>query len=133
MVVDANPDALQARGLSPKDLNNGVNFQSIVLPTGDVRIGDIDYLINLNNTPLLPEDYNSIPIAVRDESIIYLKDVAYAHDGFAPQLNLVHNQGKRAVLLTVLKNGGTSTLDIVNNVKELLNYFEGSCAKRNSN
>jgi multidrug efflux pump subunit AcrB len=121
MVVDAYPDALQARGLSPRDLNNGVNFQSIVLPTGDVRIGDIDYLVNLNNTPLLPEDYNSLPISVKDGSIIYLKDVAYAHDGYAPQLNLVHNQDRRAVLLTVLKNGGTSTLDIVDSVKGLLN------------
>jgi multidrug efflux pump subunit AcrB len=129
MVVDAYPDALQARGLSPRDLNNGVNFQSIVLPTGDVRIGDIDYLVNLNNTPLLPEDYNSIPIAIKDSSIIYLKDVAHAHDGYAPQLNLVHNQNKRAVLLTILKNGGTSTLDIVDSVKGLLNTLREAAPK----
>jgi len=129
MVVDANPDALQARGLSPRDLNRGVNFQSFVLPTGDVRIGDIDYLVNLNNTPLLPEDYNSIPIAVKDDSIIYLKDVAHAHDGFAPQLNIVHGQGRRGVLLTVLRNGGTSTLDIVNDVKELLTTLRAAAPK----
>ena len=129
MVVDANPDALQARGLSPKDLNAGVNFQSIVLPTGDVRIGDIDYLVNLNNTPLLPEDYNSIPIGVKDGTIIYLKDVAHAHDGYAPQLNLVHAKGRRAVLMTVLKNGGTSTLDIVDNVKALLDPLREAAPK----
>lgn len=120
MVVDADLDALQARGLSPRDLNNGVNSQSIVMPTGDARIGDIDYLINLNNTPLLPEDYNSIPIAFKNDTLIYLRDVAHAHDGFAPQLNLVHERGKRAVLMTILRNGGTSTLDIVNGVKTLL-------------
>ncbi len=120
MVVDANPDALQARGLSPKELNDAVNFQSLVLPTGDARIGDIDYLVNLNNTPLLPEDYNSIPISEKDGSFIYLQDVAFAHDGFAPQINVVHSQGRRAVLVTVLKNGGTSTLEIVDSIKELL-------------
>jgi multidrug efflux pump subunit AcrB len=126
MVVDADPDALQARGLSPKDLNNCVNFQSIVLPTGDVRIGDIDYLVNLNNTPLLPKEYNSFPIGVKDGAIIYLKDVAFAHDGYAPQLNIVHNQGRKAVLVTVLRNGGTSTLDIVENVKRLLDTLRAA-------
>jgi len=120
LVVDASPEALQARGLSPKDLNQAVNFQSFVLPTGDVRIGEIDYLVNLNNTPVLPEDYNKIPIAEKNGSFIYLQDVGYAHDGFAPQLNVVHNHGKRAILLTVLKNGSTSTLDIVQDVKDLL-------------
>jgi len=129
MIVDAYPDALQARGLSPAELNRGVNFQSFVLPTGDVRIGDIDYLINLNNTPVLPEDYNSIPIAMKGNSIIYLKDVAHAHDGFAPQLNVVHNQGKRAILLTVLKNGATSTLDIVDSVKKLLEPLRAAAPK----
>lgn len=129
MVVDALPEALQARGLSPKELNDAVNFQSLVLPTGDVRIGDIDYLINLNNTPLLPEDYNSIPIAEKNGSFIYLQDVGFAHDGYAPQLNVVHNQGKRAVLLTILKNGGTSTLEIVNEVKELLGSLRAAAPK----
>ena len=120
MIVDADPDALQARGLSPRDLNIGVNLQSIVLPTGDVRIGDMDYLVNLNNTPLLPEDYNSIPIAVKNDKIIYLRDVAFAHDGYAPQLNIVHDEGKKAVLISILRNGGTSSLDVVNGVKDLL-------------
>jgi multidrug efflux pump subunit AcrB len=129
MVVDASPEALQARGLSPRDLNRAVNSQSFVLPTGDVRIGDIDYLVNLNNTPLLPEDYNMIPIARRNESFIYLQDVGFAHDGFAPQLNVVHSQGRRAILLTVLKNGNTSTLDIVNNVKALLPTLRAAAPK----
>jgi len=129
MVVDALPDALQARGLSPRELNAGVNFQSVVLPTGDVRIGEIDYLVNLNNTPLLPEDYNSIPIGVKEGTIIYLRDVAHAHDGFAPQLNIVHHQERRAVLQTILKNGKTSTLDIVSGVYGLLDTLRAEAPK----
>jgi multidrug efflux pump subunit AcrB len=129
MIVDTLPEALQARGLSPRELNAGVNFQSFVLPTGDVRIGDIDYLINLNNTPYLPEDYNDIPIAEKNGSFIYISDVGYAHDGFAPQLNIVHNQGKPAILMTVLKNGGASTLDIVDNVRKLLPSLRAAAPK----
>jgi multidrug efflux pump subunit AcrB len=129
MVVDTLPDALQARGLSPRELNEAVNAQSVVLPTGDVRIGEIDYLVNLNNTPLLPEDYNLIPIGEKNGSFIYLQDVGFAHDGFAPQLNIVHNQGKRAVLLTILKNGGTSTLEIVDQVKQLLDPLKKAAPK----
>jgi multidrug efflux pump subunit AcrB len=129
MVVDALPEALQARGMSTNELNEGVNAQSFVLPTGDVRIGDIDYLVNLNNTPLLPEDYNMIPIAKRDGSFIFLQDVGFAHDGFAPQLNVVHSQGRRGILLTVLKNGQTSTLEIVDSVKELLPTLRDAAPK----
>jgi multidrug efflux pump subunit AcrB len=129
MVVDGLPEAMQSRNLSPRELNQAVNSQSFVLPTGDVRIGDIDYLINLNNTPVLPEDYNMIPLLRRDGSFIYLQDVAYAHDGFAPQINIVHNQGRRGILLTVLKNGETSTLQIVDSVKALMPTLRAAALK----
>lgn len=129
MVVDTFPEALQSRNLSPREVNHGINAQSFVLPTGDVRIGDIDYLINLNNTPILPEDYNMIPIAERDGSYIYLQDVGFAHDGFAPQLNVVRSQGRNSILVTVLKNGTTSTLDIVDNLRNLMPILRASAPK----
>jgi multidrug efflux pump subunit AcrB len=120
LMVDVDPAAVQARGLSPREINEAINFQSVILPTGDAKIGDIDYLVNLNNTPVLPEDYNMFPVATKEGSFIYLQDVGYAHNGYPPQLNVVHDRGKKAVLMTVLKNGPTSTLSIVQDLRKIL-------------
>lgn len=120
MMIDLDPVALQAKGLSPRDINFAINQQSITVPSGDSKIGDFDYRINVNNTPLEPNDYNDIPVKVLDDVVVYVRDVAFAHDGFIPQINIVRREGKRAVLLTILKTGASSTLDIVNSVKALL-------------
>lgn len=120
LMIDMNPDALQARGLSPRVVLEAVNRQNIIIPTGDAKIGNLDYFMNGNNTLLHADDYNHIPIAVKDGSIIYLSDVGFAHEGFPPQINIVHDNGRRAVLLSLIKNGSTSILDIIGKVKELL-------------
>lgn len=120
LMIDLNLEALQAKGLSPRDINDAINNQNVILPIGDVRIGKIDYRLNMNNTPVLAEEYNDIPIKVIDGVTVYLRDVAFAHDGFLPQVNIVRNQGHRSVLMTLLKHGKASTLDIINQLREML-------------
>ncbi|MDB6081595.1 MAG: hypothetical protein JWO53_867 [Chlamydiia bacterium] len=120
VMVDLDPIALQAKGLSPRDINNVMLAQNLTTPTGNARIGTIDYRVNVNNTPDLIASMNDFPVRVVDGAVIYLRDVAYAHDGFMPQKNIVRDQGSRAVLLSILKNGAASTLDIIERVKELI-------------
>jgi len=129
LMVDVDNVALQARGLSSRDVNTALLNQVVTTPLGDSRIGNIDYSINLNNTPVKPESFNDIPIAMKDGKMIFLRDVAFAHDGFAPQTNIVRRNGIGSVLMRVLKNGTASTLAIVNQVKELLPTIQAAAPK----
>ena len=128
-MIDLDPIALQAKGLSPRDVNNAINAQNLVLPTGDSRIGTKDYRVNMNNTPLLPEDYNSIPVKMVNGVVVYVRDIGFAHDGFIPQTNIVRNNGKRAVLLTVLKTGSASSVRIVEDIKKMLPTLRAAAPK----
>lgn len=129
LMIDLDPDALQAKGLSPRDVNDAINAQNLILPTGDSRIGTMDYRVNMNNTPVLPDEYNNIPIRVDNGIEVYLRDIGFAHDGFIPQTSIVRNNSKRAVLLTIIKTGSASTIDVVNNIKALLPTLRASAPK----
>ena len=129
VMIDLDPVALQAKGLSPRDVNEAINNQILTQPTGDVKIGTIDYRIDTNSTPALIETMNDMPIKMIDGVVVYLRDVGYAHDGFAPQQNIVRSAGRRSVLLTLLKNGSASTLDIVNTVWSMLPTIRAEAPK----
>lgn len=129
VMIDLDPAALQAKGLSPRDVNEAVNAQILTLPTGDVKIGDLDYRLNANSTPALIETMNAMPVKVLDDVVVYLRDIGHAHDGFVPQTNIVRSGGHRSVLLTLLKNGPSSTLDIVNKVWEMLPTLRAAAPK----
>lgn len=129
LMIDVDSLALQARGLSARDVNNAVQNQVLTTPLGDSRIGIYDYNINVNNTPVEPGEFNDIPIAMVDQKMVFLRDVAFAHDGFAPQTNIVRSNGLGAVLMPILKNGAASTLDIVSQVKQLLPTIQGAAPK----
>ncbi len=120
VMVDLDPNALQAKGLSPRDINTVMLQQNLTTPTGDARIGTFDFRVNMNNCPAILESLNNFPVKEVDGAMIFIRDIGHVHDGFAPQTNIVRDQGNRAVLLSILKNGATSTLDIINQVKELL-------------
>lgn len=120
VMIDLDPIAMQAKGLSARDINSVINRQTITTPTGDARIGTLDYRVNVNNTPELIETMNDFPVKIVDGAMVFVRDIGHAHDGFIPQTNIVRDQGSRAVLLTILKNGATSTLEIINSVKDLL-------------
>lgn len=129
LMIDVDALALQARGLSARDINTAVSNQVLTNPVGDARIGDFDYRVNTNNTPVEPASFNDIPVASKDNKLIFLRDVAFAHDGFAPQTNIVRQNGKKSVMVQVLKNGAASTLDIINQIKELMPIVQGAAPK----
>jgi len=129
LMIDVDPEALQARGLSARDVNNAVLRQSLIVPGGDTRIGSIDYVVDTNTNPLLPEEFNNIPITTINDSVIYLRDVAFAHAGFPPQINIVRDQGKRGCLQTVIKNGQTSIPQIIDQLKEMMPELRAAAPK----
>jgi CzcA family heavy metal efflux pump len=120
IMVDLNPDALFAKGLSPSDVSAAINAQNLILPAGNAKIGEREYTVRLNNSPETVEALNNLPIKAVGGAIIYIKDVAQVRDGFSVQTNIVRDNGRRSSLLTILKNGGASTLDVVKRVKEVL-------------
>jgi multidrug efflux pump subunit AcrB len=118
--VDIDPELLRARGLSARQVADAVTAQNLVLPSGSAKIGETQYAVQLNSSPTLLEQLNDLPIHSVDGSIVYLRDVAQVRDGAEPQVSVVRMDGKRAVLVHILKNGNASTLDIVRGVRQLL-------------
>src|ERR1700733_9973539 len=120
VMVDLDPERLFAWGISPTDVSAVVGAQNLVLPAGTTKIGNQEYPVVLNSSPLKAEDLNDLPIKTVNGTPVYLKDVAHVRDGFQVQTSLVHVSGKRGVLLSILKNGGASTLDVIAGVKKAL-------------
>jgi len=119
-MVNLDPDALRARGITPNDVVSAVNAQNLTLPSGDAKMGNRQFIVRVNAMPLTIQALNSLPIKQVGPRTIYLSDVAHVADAWAVQQNIVHAGGKRSVLLTILKNGDASTLDVVNRVKAAL-------------
>jgi multidrug efflux pump subunit AcrB len=111
--VDIDTAALLAKGLTPNDVVNAVNAQNLILPSGTAKIGATEYAIRLNGSPDTIEGLNRIPVATKNGATTYLSEVAHVRDGFSPQTNIVRQNGERGILMSVIKNGGSSTLDIV--------------------
>ncbi|MFL6665250.1 MAG: efflux RND transporter permease subunit, partial [Rhizobacter sp.] len=118
--VDLDIAALQARGLSPADVVNAINVQNLILPSGTAKFGATEYTVRMNGSPDAIAGLGDLPVRTAGNATTWLRDVAQVRDGFSPQTNIVRQDGARGVLLSVLKNGGASTLDIVNNLKALL-------------
>jgi multidrug efflux pump subunit AcrB len=118
--VDLDPRALFAQGLSASDVTNAINSQSIIMPSGSVKIGSEEYAVKLNSSPDAAAAFNRLPIRQTNGTTVYVGDVAHVRDGYAVQTNIVRHNGSRAALLTVLKNGGSSTLEIIKELKAIL-------------
>lgn len=118
--IDLDPSAIQARGLSAQDVSNALAAHNLILPVGTQKIGSIEYTLNLNNSAVEIDDLGSLPVKVVNGATVYIRDVAQVRDGNPPQTNIVHVDGGRSVLMTILKNGATSTLSIVSGIKDKL-------------
>jgi multidrug efflux pump subunit AcrB len=118
--ADLNQQALHQYGVSANDVINALSLQNLITPVGTQKIGSYEYTVNLNDSPKAVKAFNDLPIKTVNGTVIYMRDVAYVHDGNPPQTNAVHVNGASAVLLTIVKAGATSTLDIINGVKSLL-------------
>jgi len=120
IMVDIDLKSLYAQGLSANDVVNAVNAQSLIIPSGIAKIGPNEFVVRLNSLPPSADAFNSLPIKQTNGTTIYIRDVGHVRDGYAIQSNIVRHNGNRATLLTVLKNGGSSTLSIVAKIKEIL-------------
>src|SRR5436309_2031247 len=129
IMVDLDPQALLAYGLSAQDVNAAINVQNLTLPTGSAKIGEREYTVSLNSSPDVIAAMNDIPVRQVNGKTIFIRDVAQVLDGFAVQTNIVRLDGRRGVMLAILKNGDASTLDIANRVKAMLPTLRASAPK----
>ena len=124
--VDLDQGAMQAHNVSANDVLNAITAQNLILPAGDAKIGKFDWNVALNASPVLLDKINDLPVRKVNNTIIYVRDVAYVHEGSPPQTNLVRVNGSRAVLMTILKAGAASTLNVIDGIKSLLPRVEES-------
>ncbi|HLZ97210.1 MAG TPA: efflux RND transporter permease subunit, partial [Steroidobacteraceae bacterium] len=124
--VDLDPQALRANGLSPNDVVSAIGAQNLILPAGTEKMGAIEYFIKLNASPNQIEKLNDLPIRTRSGTVTYVRDVAHVRDGYSPQTNMVRLEGRRAVLMTVLKTGKASTIDIIDSINRKLPQVRAS-------
>jgi multidrug efflux pump subunit AcrB len=120
IMVDLDPQALLAKGLSPNDVSTAITAQNLTLPSGTAKMGTRDYIVSLNSSPSTIAALNEVPIKQVNGATIYVRDIGHVRDGFDVQTNIVRQDGRRSVLLTILKSGGASTLDIVKRVQASL-------------
>ena len=120
IMVDIFPDQLYAKHLSAADISNAISAQNLTLPAGTAKMDDREYTVSLNSSPETIAAVNELPIRAANGAVVLMKDVAQVRNGFLPQTNIVRIDGKRSALLTVLKNGQASTLDIVKAIKAAL-------------
>jgi multidrug efflux pump subunit AcrB len=117
VMIDLNIQGLQSKGLSPQDVMNTVSAQNLILPAGTAKIGPFEYQVDMNGAAASIDDLNNMPIKEVNGSTIYMKDVSNVRDGFTPQTNIVRVDGVRSVLMSILKSGKYSTLDIIKDIK----------------
>src|SRR6266850_1945965 len=120
IMVDLDQRLLQSKGLSPADVVTALGQQNIVVPSGTAKIGQFEYDVAVNGSPRTVAELNDLPVKVVGNSTIYLRDVAHVRDGFAPQTNVVRRDGTRGTLVTILKTGAASTLDVVAGIRAML-------------
>src|SRR4029077_17931222 len=118
--VDIDPDALHSRGLSPQDVSSAILTQNVILPAGTVKIGTYEYDVATNSSPVNVDDLNKVPVRYVNGATVRVGDVAFVHDGFNPQTNLVRRDGRHSVLLPILSNGSDSTLSVVDQSRQLM-------------
>ena len=118
--VDLNLQALQAKGLAPADVVSTIATENLILPSGTMKVSNFEYQIETNSAPSTIQGINDLPIKSVNGSMVYIHDVAHVRDGFPPQTNIVRVDGQRASLLSVIKTGNASTLDIVAGIRKQL-------------
>jgi CzcA family heavy metal efflux pump len=118
--VDLDLPKLQAYGLSPNDIVNAVNAQNLILPAGTVKLGPVEYNVEMNGTPATIADLNDLPVKTANGATLYMRDVAHIRDGFSPQTNIVRQDGNRGALMSIYKIGNASTLEIVSGIKNIV-------------
>jgi multidrug efflux pump subunit AcrB len=125
VMVDIDPAALQAKGLSPADVVTAVGAQNVIAPSGTIKIDRFEYQVETNSAPPVLNDLNNLPIKMVNGAMVYVRDVAHVRDGNPPQTNIVRVDGHRAILTNIMKTGSSSTLDIITRVRDKIAYIRG--------
>jgi multidrug efflux pump subunit AcrB len=120
VMVDIDPQKLYGWGLSPRDVNNALGLQNVILPTGTAKMGVEEYPVLINSSPELISELGKLPVKTVNGTTVYIRDVANVRDGYAPQTSMVHVSGGKSVLMTILKNGSASTLDVVGRIRDMM-------------
>src|ERR1700722_15768526 len=120
IMVDIDSSRLKSEGLSPLDVVNAINAQNVILPSGTAKIGNAEYNVGLNGTPVTVQQLNNLPVTTMNGGTIFVHDVANVRDGFAVQQNIVRQDGQRGALLTIEKSGNASTLSIISGIRAAL-------------
>jgi len=123
--VDIDLHALEAKGLSPVDVVNASTRRTSIAPSGTMKVDRFEYAIETNSAPSVVNDLNDLPIKAVNGAVIYIRDVAHVRDGFPPQTNIVRVNGSRAILMSIMKTGSSSTLDIIKGVQDVLANIKG--------
>jgi CzcA family heavy metal efflux pump len=126
VMVDLNTAAMQAKGLSPLDVVNAINAENLILPSGTAKMGSFEYQVEMNGSTKFSRELNDLPIKTVGGSTIYIRDIGFVRDGFSPQTNIVRVNGTRSALLSVLKLGDASTLDVIADVRRAIPTVEAS-------
>lgn len=129
IMVDIDPQALYAKGISAQDVTNAVSAQNLILPAGDAKIGTRDYAVQLNNSPDVVSALNDLPIKQVNGTVVYIRDVAQVRDGYAVQTNIVRQDGRRSILLSILKSGSASTIDVIKRIKQAVPQIKTTLPK----
>ena len=124
--IDINQQKLQSYGLSAQDVVNALAAQNLIIPMGTQKIGRFEYVVSMNDAPQTIDELNRLPVKSIGNSIVYMSDIGFVHDGAPPQINIVRVDGAHAVLMTIQKAGSASTLDVINGVKALLPKIRAS-------
>lgn len=126
IVVDLDPEALRARGIAPSEVTAAVGQQNLTLPTGTAKMGELEMRISLNSSATSIEALNDLPVTRRGDQTIFVRDVAYVHDGNVTQVNIARREGSRAIVMSVLKNGDASTTEVVAALRAMLPRLRAS-------
>jgi multidrug efflux pump subunit AcrB len=130
VMVDLDTAAMQSKGLSPLDVVNAINNQNLILPAGTAKMGSFEYQVDMNSSPATVAEMNDLPIKTVGDSTIYIRDVGYVRDGFTPQTNIVRVNGSRSALMSILKLGNASTLDVISGIRAMLPSVQRSLPRR---
>ncbi|HRI64033.1 MAG TPA: efflux RND transporter permease subunit [Polyangium sp.] len=120
IMVDIDPARLYAWGLSARDVNAAIGLQNVILPAGTAKMGDNEYPVLMNSNPAAIDELGALPLQTVNGKTVYLRDVANIRDGNAPQQSMVHVGGQRSVLMSILKNGSASTLEVASRIRSML-------------
>jgi multidrug efflux pump subunit AcrB len=120
ITVDLDPKQMQGMGVTAADVMSAISAQNLILPAGDARIGKTDYDVAVNNSTATVDELNDLPVKVVNGAMVHVRDVAFIHNGHSPQVSEVHVNGNDSILLTIMKNGNASTLDVINRIKAAL-------------